>query len=37
MYKEPQAKEFLEDGLDQLDEACDVALLHSAKYQQMLC
>ena len=23
--------------MDQLDEACDVALLHSAKYQQALC
>ena len=27
----------LEDAMDQLDEACDVALLRSAKYQQALC
>jgi hypothetical protein len=26
----------LEDAMDQLEEACDVALLHSAKYQQAL-
>jgi hypothetical protein len=32
MYKEPKAKKFLEDALDQLDEAHDAALLHSAKY-----
>jgi hypothetical protein len=36
MYKESEAKEFLEDALDQLDEAHVNALLHSAKYQQML-
>jgi hypothetical protein len=36
MYKELEAKDFLEDSLDRLDEACDVALLHSAKYQQAL-
>jgi MinD-like ATPase involved in chromosome partitioning or flagellar assembly len=36
MYKEVEAKEFLEDALDQLDEAHDVILLHSAKYQQAL-
>jgi hypothetical protein len=36
MYKELEAKEFLEDALDQLDEAHDVSLLHSAKYQQAL-
>jgi hypothetical protein len=35
-YKEQEAKEFLEDAMDQLDEARDVALLHSAKYQQAL-
>jgi hypothetical protein len=35
-YKEQEAKAFLEDVLDQLDEACDVALLRSAKYQQAL-
>jgi hypothetical protein len=37
MYKEPEAKEFLGDALDQLDEARDIALLHFAKYQQTLC
>ena len=26
----------LEDAMDLLDEACDIALLHSAKYQQAL-
>jgi hypothetical protein len=36
MYKELEAKEFLEDALDQLDEAHDITLLHSAKYQQAL-
>jgi hypothetical protein len=35
-YKEQEAKEYLEDALDQLDEARDVALLHSTKYQQAL-
>jgi hypothetical protein len=35
-YREQEAKEYLKDALDQLDEACDVALLHSAKYQQAL-
>jgi hypothetical protein len=34
-YRE-EAKEYLEDVLDQLDEAHDVALFHSAKYQQAL-
>jgi hypothetical protein len=33
MYKEQEAKVFLEDSMDQLDEARDVAHLHSAKYQ----
>jgi hypothetical protein len=32
MYNEVEAKEFLEDALDQLDEACDATLLHSTKY-----
>jgi hypothetical protein len=32
MYKEQEAKEFLEDAMDQLDEARDVALLRSARY-----
>jgi hypothetical protein len=36
MYKEPEAKEFLKDAQDQLDEAHDITLLHSAKYQQAL-
>jgi hypothetical protein len=35
-YREQEAREYLEDALDQLDEACDVALLHFAKYQQAL-
>jgi hypothetical protein len=33
MYKEQESKVFLEDAMDQLDEARDVALLHSAKYK----
>jgi hypothetical protein len=32
MYRKPEAKESLEDALDQLDEAHDVTLLHSTKY-----
>jgi len=36
-YDEQGAKASLEDAMDQLDEACDVALLHSAWYQQALC
>jgi hypothetical protein len=36
MYKDLEAKEFLEDALDQLDEAHDITLLHSARYQQTL-
>jgi hypothetical protein len=32
MYKEQEAKEFLEGAMDQLDEARDVALLRSARY-----
>jgi hypothetical protein len=35
-YKELESKEYLEDALDQLDKARDVALLHSAKYKQAL-
>jgi hypothetical protein len=35
-YKALEAKEYLEDALDQLDEARNVALLHSTKYQQAL-
>jgi len=35
-YDEDSCKTFQEDTLDQLDEARDVALLHSAKYQQAL-
>jgi hypothetical protein len=32
-YDENNGKTFQEDALDQLDDARDVALLHSAKYQ----
>ena len=35
-YNEQGAKASLEDAMDQLDEACNVALLRSAKYQQAL-
>jgi hypothetical protein len=35
-YKEQEAKEFLKDAMDRLDEARDVNLLHSARYQQVL-
>jgi hypothetical protein len=35
-YDENSYKTFQEETLDQLDEARDVALLHSAKYQQAL-
>jgi hypothetical protein len=35
-YKEHEAKEFLKDAMDQLDEAHNIALLRSAKYQQAL-
>ena len=35
-YDKQGAEVSLEDAMDQLDEACDVALLHSAKYQQAL-
>ena len=36
-YDEQGAKASLEDAMDQLDEAPDVALLYLAKYQQALC
>ena len=36
-YDEQGAKAFLEDAMDLLDEARDVTLLRSAKYQQALC
>jgi hypothetical protein len=36
-YNEQGNKASLEDAMDQLDEARDVALLRSAKYQQALC
>jgi hypothetical protein len=36
-YRGQEDKEYLKDALDQLDEARDVALLHSAKYKQALC
>ena len=35
-YNEQGAKASLEDAMDQLDEACNVALLCLAKYQQAL-
>ena len=35
-YQEQQNKQVREDSLDQVDEARDVALLHSACYQQSL-
>ena len=35
-YQEQQNKRAHEDSLDQVDEARDVALLHSARYQQSL-
>ena len=35
-YDEQGAKASLKDAMDQLDEARDVALLRSAKYQQAL-
>jgi hypothetical protein len=35
-YTEEGNQVALEDAIDQLDEACDVALLKSAKYQQVL-
>ena len=35
-YNEQGAKVSLKDAMDQLDEVRDVALLHSAKYQQAL-
>ena len=36
-YDENGAEASLEDAMDQLDEAHDIALLRSAKYQQALC
>ena len=35
-YDEQGAKASLKDAMNQLDEAHDVALLHSARYQQVL-
>jgi hypothetical protein len=35
-YNEKNNDATREDALDQLEEACDVALLHSARYQQSL-
>ena len=35
-YQEHQSQQAREDSLDQVDEARDVALLHSARYQQSL-
>ena len=36
-YDEQGAKASLNDAMDQLDEAHDIALLRSTKYQQALC
>ena len=36
-YDEHGAEASLEDAMDQLDEAHDIALLRSNKYQQALC
>ena len=36
-YDKQGAKASLEDAMDQIDQAHDVALLCSAKYQQALC
>ena len=35
-YDEQRAKVSLKDAMDQLDEACNIALLRSIKYQQAL-
>ena len=35
-YNELGNKASLEDAMDLLDEACNITLLHSAKYQQAL-
>ena len=35
-YQEHQNQQTREDSLDQVDEARDVAFLHSARYQQSL-
>jgi hypothetical protein len=35
-YTEEENQVALEDAIDQLDEACDIALLRCAKYQQAL-
>ena len=35
-YQEQQIQQGREDSLDQVDEARDVVLLHSARYQQSL-
>ena len=35
-YDKQGAEASLEDAMDQLDKACHIALLHSAKYQQVL-
>lgn len=36
MFDQKKAETFLEDAIDQIDEAREAALLHSAKYQQAL-
>jgi hypothetical protein len=35
-YDDQRNQVSLEDAMDKLEEACDVALLHSTKYQQAL-
>jgi hypothetical protein len=36
VYNDQGNQASLEDAMDQLEEACDIALLHSTKYQQAL-
>jgi hypothetical protein len=35
-YRENSNQQACEDSLDQVDEACDVAMMHSARHQQAL-
>jgi hypothetical protein len=35
-YEENSNQRAREDSLDQIDEACDVAMMHSRRYQQAL-
>ena len=36
-YNERGVEASLKEAMDQLNEACDIALLHSTKYQLALC